>query len=56
MARRPRVEVTGGLYHVVARGNARRAVFREDADREGYLSRLGRYRERFVAMSASHKR
>lgn len=32
---------------MLARGNERKAVFREDADREDYLSRLARYRERF---------
>lgn len=47
MARRPRVEIAGGLYHVIARGNERRAVFRDDADRERYLFRLAGYRERF---------
>jgi putative transposase len=47
MARRPRVEVTGALYHVLARGNERRPIFRDNADREQYLSRLAHYRERF---------
>jgi putative transposase len=47
MARRRRVEMPGGLYHVIVRGNERRAVFRDDADRERYLSRLKLYRERF---------
>lgn len=47
MARRPRVEVPGALYHVIARGNERKAIFRDNADREHYLSRLAHYRERF---------
>jgi putative transposase len=47
MARRPRVEVPGALYHVLARGNERRPIFRDNADREQYLSRLAHYRERF---------
>lgn len=47
MARRPRVEVPGALYHVIVRGNERKAIFRDDADREHYLSRLAHYRERF---------
>lgn len=47
MARPLRVEVAGGLYHVIVRGNERRNVFREDADRLGYLSRLAFYRKKF---------
>jgi hypothetical protein len=27
MARRPRLEVEGGLYHIIARGNDRRDIF-----------------------------
>jgi len=47
MARPVRVEIAGGLYHVIVRGNERKSVFRDDADREWYLARLGSYRERF---------
>jgi putative transposase len=47
MARPPRVEFPGALYHVIVRGNERKAVFRDDADREHYLMRLAHYRERF---------
>ncbi|MGE5278951.1 MAG: REP-associated tyrosine transposase [Acidobacteriota bacterium] len=47
MARPPRLEVSGALYHVTARGNERRAIFRDDRDREEYLRRVSRYRERF---------
>jgi REP element-mobilizing transposase RayT len=32
---------------VIARGNERKAVFRDDRDREEYLDRLDRYRQRF---------
>jgi REP element-mobilizing transposase RayT len=46
MARPIRVEVAGGLYHVIVRGNERRAVFRDDADRAKYLQRLAHYREK----------
>ena len=41
-----RVEVTGGVYHVVARGNERRVIFRDDRHREIYLERLAEYRNR----------
>ena len=44
MARPPRLEFPGGVYHVVVRGNERAAVFRDDEDREKYLGRLAFYR------------
>jgi|KBSSwiStaDraftv2_1062776.scaffolds.fasta_scaffold02332_24 REP element-mobilizing transposase RayT len=47
MPRQPRLEVSGALYHVTARGNERRALFRDDVDRLEYLARAARYRERF---------
>lgn len=39
MARLPRVELKGGLYHVIARGNNRQAIFHSDEDYEKFLSR-----------------
>ena len=47
MARPVRLEAEGALYHVIVRGNERKAVFRDDVDREEYLGRLARYREEF---------
>lgn len=47
MARPPRVEVPGAVYHVTARGNERRALFRDDTDRSEYLDRIARCRQRF---------
>jgi REP element-mobilizing transposase RayT len=47
MPRPPRFEYPSALYHVTARGNERRALFRDDRDREKYLSRIAFYRERF---------
>jgi REP element-mobilizing transposase RayT len=47
MARPLRLEFPGAVYHVIVRGNERRAIFREDEDRERYLERLAHYRERF---------
>ena len=44
MARPPRLEFPGAVYHVLARGNEQRATFRDDVDRERYLERLARYR------------
>jgi putative transposase len=39
--RKPRIEVEGGIHHVFARGNDRRDVFVDDADRRLYLATLG---------------
>ena len=47
MARPLRFEAAGVVYHVMARGNERKAVFRDHADRQTYLSRLAHYREKF---------
>jgi REP element-mobilizing transposase RayT len=38
--RKPREQVAGGVYHVFARGNERRLIFRNDADRRTYLGFL----------------
>jgi REP element-mobilizing transposase RayT len=40
MPRGHRVDVLGGLYHVIGRGVERRAIFRSDGDREDFLRRL----------------
>jgi len=37
MARQARVEVEGGLYHVITRGNNRRQIFNSPADYEKFL-------------------
>jgi putative transposase len=42
MARKPREEVAGGIHHVYARGNAKQAIYVDDADRERYLVLLGK--------------
>src|SRR5450759_1799548 len=47
MPRPLRLEAEGAVYHVIARGNERKAVFRDDRDRQEYLDRLIRCRERF---------
>jgi REP element-mobilizing transposase RayT len=41
------LEAEGAVYHVIARGNERKAVFRDDRDRQEYIDRLIRCRERF---------
>jgi putative transposase len=47
MARTPRVELPGALYHVTARGIERRPIFRDDDDRLTYLNRLAECRARY---------
>ena len=50
MARPIRVEFEGALYHVTARGNERRAIFRSDADRNLFLEALGQCAGEFGAL------
>jgi len=40
MARRPRLEIEGGLYHVITRGNDRRPIFHSKEDHARFLSLL----------------
>ncbi|MGH8657036.1 MAG: transposase [Gammaproteobacteria bacterium] len=47
MARPLRIEFTGALYHLTARGNARQDIFLDDADRHLFLSVLDRVVVRF---------
>jgi REP element-mobilizing transposase RayT len=47
MARKPRLEVEGGLYHVITRGNDRQVIFHSDQDHARFLSLLWNVKERF---------
>jgi REP element-mobilizing transposase RayT len=47
MARPLRLEFPGALYHVTARGNARAAIFEDDADCQCFLDTLGRVTTRY---------
>jgi len=47
MARPLRIDIRNGWYHVTARGNERRAVFRDDRDRRRFLELLEEWVERF---------
>jgi putative transposase len=40
MARKPRAEVEGGLYHLIARGNDRQVIFHDKEDFKKFLSLL----------------
>jgi REP element-mobilizing transposase RayT len=46
MARLPRIEVAGALYHVIARGNQRHTTFRNAVDYRRYIDLLARYQQR----------
>ncbi|MCM8594778.1 REP-associated tyrosine transposase [Accumulibacter sp.] len=47
MVRPLRLEYTGALYHLTARGDGREDVFLNDADRQHFLVLLGKVRARF---------
>jgi REP element-mobilizing transposase RayT len=47
MARKRRILVAGGWYHVVNRGNRREALFRSDTDRRRFLGRVAELPDRF---------
>lgn len=47
MPRKPRVHVTGGLYHVILRGNDRKDIFHDDRARFGFLDLLSEGTARF---------
>jgi REP element-mobilizing transposase RayT len=40
MPRSIRIEVPGALYHVMARGNRRESIYRDDHDRRFFLKTL----------------
>lgn len=41
MARKPRVQYPGAVYHVMSRGNQGQTIFRGDQDREEFVKTLG---------------
>src|SRR3954454_6575199 len=47
MARALRLEIVAGRYHVTSRGNERRAIFRQDADRFHFLELCAQLPVRF---------
>ncbi len=47
MARPLRIERAGGWYHLTSRGNDRKAIFRQDADRRHFLELLAELVARF---------
>jgi REP element-mobilizing transposase RayT len=47
VARPLRIETAGGWYHVTARGNERKPIFRDDADRRHFLEAVAEMVRRF---------
>jgi len=47
MARKTRVEFPGVFYHVLARGNNKQVIFKDDQDYNVYIIRLKRYHKRY---------
>ncbi|MGO8989532.1 MAG: transposase [bacterium] len=47
MGRPLRIEYAGALYHITARGNERKRIFLDDADRKKFLGILGDYHDRY---------
>jgi REP element-mobilizing transposase RayT len=41
MPRKARIDALGALHHTLVRGINRRKIFFDDADRDGFLDRLG---------------
>jgi putative transposase len=41
MVRKLRVEYPGAIYHVTSRGDRREATFRDDEDRQKFITTLG---------------
>jgi putative transposase len=48
MARALRIERVGGRYHVTARGNERKRIYRQDSDRAHFLELLAEATDRFT--------
>ena len=46
MARKPRIEIPGGLYHIISRGNNRRKIFRSHDDYLKFTSMLAQQKSR----------
>ncbi len=47
MPRKPRIEFSGAFYHVIARGNQRQRIFKEESDHRKYLQILAIYKNRY---------
>ncbi len=49
MARKPRIHYDGAFYHVIARGNNKDMIFKQDVEKSKYLEKLFKYTGQFGA-------
>ena len=42
MPRKARIDAPGALHHIIIRGIERKAIFKDDTDRENFVERLGK--------------
>ncbi len=54
MTRQIRVQYADAVYHVTARGNERKAVYRDEADRQRFVETVGEAVERFGVVIHAH--
>ena len=47
MSRKPRIHYEGALYHVIARGNNREYIFKNEIDKEEYLKKVTKYIDKY---------
>jgi len=47
IVRKPRIHFPGAFYHVIARGNRREKIFRDEKDYQLYLNFLSEYEDRY---------
>lgn len=47
MARKPRIHLSGALYHVISRGNQKQKIFLDEKDVKTYLSCPSGYKIRY---------
>ncbi|MDO8446576.1 MAG: transposase [Deltaproteobacteria bacterium] len=47
MARKPRIEYEGALYHVITRGNQKQKIFKESLDYRKFLDNISAYKQRY---------
>ena len=41
MPRKARIDAPGALHHIIVRGIERKAIFKDNADRDNFVERLG---------------
>ena len=46
MPKGPRIFIENACYHIIARGNNRQRIFKENEDYEKYLSLVRKYKKR----------